>query len=171
MGLFEKFTSKIRSAFRLRPKAPKLTPEQQTEQRFEKFGGRAGNLGIAAGNLTPGKQDFSPENVAKWRQLPDSVGIDFVFNQGLFVVHSSNVSSFQYFINSQSLLVQFHNGGVYKYSNISEQEAVYFYIAQSKGGAVWDILRIRGTLKGHKKPYVCIKAGTRKGRKPKKAKP
>jgi hypothetical protein len=36
---------------------------------------------------------------------------------------------------------------------VSEQEARDFYAAASKGVQYWDVVRIRGTVKGHKKPY------------------
>lgn len=170
-SLFNKFTSKIRSALRLRPVPPKLTPEQLTKQRIQSLGGVAGDRGIAAGSLTPGKQDFSAENVAKWRKLSDEVGIGFVFESQPFFVHSSNLVMAQYFQKENKMSIEFKNGAVYLYNGISEQEAISFYIAMSKGGWTWDNIRVRG--KGNfwktKKSFVKIKGGSNKGHR-KKAK-
>lgn len=112
-----------------------------------------GHSGIAAGNLR--KPDLSPENVARWRTLTGEQVDSFVYDQEPLLVHSTNVSMAQYFIDTNQMMVQYKNGESYMYSNVSEQEASIFVNAQSKGTACWDLFRVRGkgNSKLHKKPY------------------
>lgn len=121
-----------------------------------------GHRGIAAGSLKPGMQDFSPENIAKWERTSADEVESFVYDGEWFSVHSSNVQALQYNNDKKELLVKFkpkgrNPGGLYKYENVTTEEAVQFAQAQSKGGACWDMLRVRGTKYGHKKPYSRVR--------------
>lgn len=145
-----KITSKINRAFGLRAKPPKPAPASRV----------IGHRGIAAGSLkerqrlqAEGKQPYTAEEIAKWRQLSGDVVEDFVENEQPLFVNSSNVVLFQYFKDVQKLLVEFKGGKSYLYDNVSKTEAIEFATAQSKGGAVWDLLRVRGSRTAHKKPY------------------
>lgn len=70
-------------------------------------------------------------------------------------VESTNVKALQYNPEKSELIVEFLNGGIYQYQNVSIREAESFARAYSKGGWVWDHLRLRG--KGNfwafRKPY------------------
>ena len=157
-SLFGKFTNKIRNVFGSRPVAPKVkTPQQKLREHFTELKVATGSRGRAYGSLQ--FPNLSAENVAKWRDLGDVHGTAFVYEAEPLFVHSSNVAQFQYFINSETMLVEFLNGSTYKYDNVTEQEAVSFFVAQSKGGAVWSILRVRGSKTQHKKPYTKVRTG------------
>lgn len=83
---------------------------------------------------------------------------DFLRHGTIFFVNSSNVVSAQYFPDPEfKMLIEFYDGSAYLYSNVSEYEALSFAQAPSKGIWVWDHLRIRGTVTGHRKPYVKVK--------------
>lgn len=75
---------------------------------------------------------------------------------------SSNVYSFGYNSDSGNLYVRFRDdktggpGSLYRYSDTTPQEFVGMMAAASKGGWVWDHLRIRGTLTGHHKDYALV---------------
>lgn len=123
-----------------------------------------GNRGVAWGDLSD--KDLSAENAAKWQGIrPEDV--DGFLNDGdLLRVHSSNVASAQYHKEVQKMTIEFLNGGVYLYSEISRNDAEEFVIYASKGDFVWSELRVRGTACGHKKPYICIRKGiTKTGRR------
>jgi hypothetical protein len=138
--------SKLGRMLRLsRPKPP----------RVPRLGKVVGHRGIAAGNLK--QPNLSEANVAKWQTLDGDQIEGFVYDAQPLFVHSSNVAMMQYHKDAQKLLVEFLNGSAYLYSNVSEQEAIQAAKQPSKGGFVWDSLRVRGTKKGHKKPYVRIK--------------
>lgn len=103
-------------------------------------------------------QEFKKHGgVEKWRTLGSDVVEAFIYEQEPLFVHSSNVGMVQFFEPDNKLLVEFLGGGTYIYSNISVQEAIQFAQAQSKGGWIWDNLRIRGSKKGHKKPFFKIR--------------
>jgi len=116
-----------------------------------------GHRGIAARDLRPGKQDLSAENVARWQLLSGDEVERFVYDQAPLVVHSSNVRLVQYFLDAQQLMVEFRRGAAYLYSNVTEQEALALAQAPSKGGFVWDYLRVRGSRTAHQKPYVRLR--------------
>lgn len=69
---------------------------------------------------------------------------------------SSNVSKIAYDPEHATLKVIFHDENEYHYLSVSADEATAFYHAGSKGGWVWDELRIRGTALGHKKRYIHV---------------
>lgn len=145
--LLQAIVSKVSNIFRRRPKMP---PPRVRKSR-ETLGG--GHRGIAAGDLRPGKQDLSPENVAKWRGLTGSEVEDFVYEATPMIVHSTNVNMLQFFIDAGKLVVEYKDGSRYTYDNVTEDEAIQFAKAPSKGGAVWDLLRVRGSKTAHKKNY------------------
>jgi len=120
-----------------------------------------GHRGVAARDLK--KPDLSPENQAKWITEPPSWVASFVYDGALINVHSSNVSHAQYLIAEGKMIVGFKNGSEYEYGNISEEEAMIFAQAASKGVFVWDFLRVRGTKRGHRKPYRRVTPGQRIG--------
>ena len=157
-SLFSKFTNKIRGAFGKKPQAPKVkTSQERLTEKFSELGLTTGNRGRAYRDLK--NPDLSPENQAKWRELSDVHGTGFVYDQQPLFVHSSNVAMLQYFGDSQKLMVEFLNGSSYLYDNVTENEAIQFYAAHSKGGAVWSLLRVRGSRTLHKKPYKKTRAG------------
>lgn len=78
---------------------------------------------------------------------------EFLRGETVLFVHSSNVESLAYKPGEQKLLVSYLSGGTYEYSNISTQEAQQFLTSGSKGRAVWDFLRVRGSRTAHRKPY------------------
>lgn len=84
-------------------------------------------------------------------------------------VQSSNVSWIQYLWrypgpNGQPLagpeqnemFIGYHDGSVYQYEQIDFDLALQMYRAGSKGKAVWDNLRVRGTVFGYQKPYRLV---------------
>jgi len=145
-----KHISRLLSFFRRRGiKSPKVRKSR------ESLGG--GHRGVAIGSRAA--PNYSAENVAKWVALPGDQVEKFVYEAEPFFVHSTNVQMMQYFIEDQSLLVEFRDGTAYKYENVTEDEAIQAAKAPSKGFFVWDNLRIRGTKLGHKKPYKKVSGG------------
>ena len=136
MGILSNLLGKLRG----RPKAPKVKPSVGE-----------GHRGIAAGSLK--EPDISAENIEKWKILPGETGNGFVYQAEPFFVHSSNVSMLQFWIDEKKLMVEFHGGKAYIYDNVSEQEAIGFWQAFSKGGEVWNTLRVRGSRTAHRKPF------------------
>ena len=127
--------------------------------------GSTGHRGVAAGDLRRreaanerflaegGTTPWTAEEVAKWETLSPLQVDRFLYDFTPLVVNSSNVVSAQYYNDSNELRIQFKDGSAYIYEDINTQEALEFAKAFSKGGWVWDYLRIRGTKYGHKKPY------------------
>lgn len=80
-------------------------------------------------------------------------------------VRSSNVHSIGYDLDNHVLYVRFwaetvrkgelvrFPGALYGYRDVWPEEFLDFLDASSKGGWVWDHLRERGTVSGHKKAY------------------
>lgn len=117
-----------------------------------------GHRGIAAEDLQNPNLTAYQERLAKGKEKIPSDEVE-AFLQGvepLFVL-SSNVGMVQYHPEDQKLMVEFLSGGAYLYSNVSLNEARSFATAQSKGGWVWDHLRVRGSKTAHRKPFVKIK--------------
>lgn len=87
----------------------------------------------------------------------DKIDAFLYFGQWL-PVESTNVAALQYNPEKSELTVEYKNGGIYQYQNVSIREADSFARAMSKGGWVWDHLRLRG--KGNfwafRKPYQFI---------------
>lgn len=78
--------------------------------------------------------------------------------------NSSNVASLQYDYESQKLTVGYKGRresslvGYYEYSFVNEEQARDLLFWVTKGGWVWDNLRVRGTKCGTQKPYVFLSA-------------
>lgn len=148
-----KFRSIVSKIFKRRPKPPRALTRPRKSK--ETLGG--GHRGIAAGRLA--KPNLSAENVAKWRNLSAGTVEDFVYDQQPLFVHSTNVEMAQYFLDTQQMLVKYLQDGTYIYDSVTEDEAIQFAKAQSKGGWVWNYLRVRGSKTQHKKPYRKVNAG------------
>ena len=121
-----------------------------------------GHRGIAARDLAMrqrrqarGREPYSWEEIKKWETLSVEEVDDFVNGGQPLFVHSSNVVSAQYYPIERKMLIQFKDGR-YMYSNVSEQEALNFAQAQSKGAFVWDTFRVRGSKTAHRKPYAKV---------------
>lgn len=126
---------------RKKPEAPKPKRRQMV-----------GTTGI------PVDSDLS-EAQRQQRVLSGDEVYDFVHNSVIMFVHSSNVGAVQYFKEDQKLMVEFLPGangkpGRYLYSNVTEDDAISFARAGSKGKWVWDNLRVRGSKTAHRKPYI-----------------
>jgi hypothetical protein len=119
--------------------------------------GVVGHRGIAAGSLAPGQQDLSAENLAKWRNLHGDAVAGFVFEGEPLFVHSSNVAMAQYHLAEGKIMIEYLNGEAWLYGSVSASEALDFAKAQSKGGWLWDNVRVRGTKHDHKKPATQVK--------------
>lgn len=95
------------------------------------------------------------------REVGDSLEISdlesFLSGEMIVMADSSNVDWFQYLPDTRQLKVGFGKGGrkksTYLYDQISPVEAASIFSFRSKGTWVWDNLRVRGTVHGHKKPY------------------
>ena len=83
---------------------------------------------------------------------------------------SSNVYAISYDIIQQALYIQYKHwepgmdwmnhegpGATYAYAGVDENEAYEFYKSASKGGWVWDRLRVHGSWGGHQKPMSLMK--------------
>lgn len=80
-------------------------------------------------------------------------------------VSSSNVDEIRYSPDDSTLQIKFKNGNIYQYDDVSVREAENFANSASKGGWVWDELRLRGTVFGFNRrhPYTFlsgVSAGT-----------
>lgn len=71
-------------------------------------------------------------------------------------VTSSNVELIQFDRERQLLYIQYKNGAWYCYYDVDAHEAESFFNAPSKGGWVWDHLRVRKTAWGRKKDYAFL---------------
>ena len=152
MAKIRSLIRKLGGFFRGKPKTPKIAKRPRTAIT-------GGHRGIAAGSMKPGKMDLSPENQAKWRTLSAEAVAQFVHDEEPLFVHSSNVVMAQYFPDDEKMLVEFKNEASYLYSDVSQEEALDFAKANSKGEWVWDHLRIRGSKTGHQKKYVKVSSG------------
>lgn len=87
---------------------------------------------------------------------------------------SSNVHSFRYDYERAALYVRFlgkarggGRGPLYRYSDVEPELFLSLQRAASKGGWIWDHVRIRGTVSGHQKDYELV--GVSGGYVPRKA--
>ena len=79
-------------------------------------------------------------------------------------VKSSNVHSYSYDFAVRVLYVRYlqgkgrhkSKGPLYAYSSVMPDLFLEMYKAPSKGKWIWDALRIRGTISGHKKDYALV---------------
>ncbi len=84
------------------------------------------------------------------------------------MTNSSNVHSYGYDIEAAKLYVRFLHtdqstgnrtqaaGSLYSYSDVEPELFLGLYKEQSKGNWIWDNLRIRGTVSGHRKDYRLV---------------
>ncbi len=130
MALFDKLKS-------LFGKKPAARPLSTKGHRGHAFGSRE-------------DPDLSAENRAKWKTLGGQYVEDFVQNGEIMFVHSTNVAAAQYHKDAQKLMIEYLDGSAYLYSPISESMAYTFAEYDSKGGFVWDYLRLRGKGADHR---------------------
>lgn len=142
MGLF----SKLRGIIRKTPKASAKPPRQRIA---------GGHRGHALGSIA--NPDLSQENINKWHEFTEDESSSFVYDQELVLFHSTNVAAGQYFIDDKKMMLEYKDGSAYLYSGVTEQDAINFIHAQSKGRAVWDILGHPNSNGGVKKPYTRIR--------------
>lgn len=88
-------------------------------------------------------------------QIPLVNGVDFT---------STNVHWVQYDKEVQRLFIEYRSGHktdgrLYAYSPVSETLARAAFESSSKGIFVWDNLRLRGTLLGHRLSYALVSGG------------
>lgn len=137
-------------------KPPKLSKPFAADATFSR-GIAAGSMAERRRRAAAGQEMYSEEEMAKWRLLSVEEVDDFLSGHQPLFVHSTNVSMAQYFPEEQKMMVEFLSGAAYIYSNVSLEDAKEFVRYSSKGSAIWDLFRVRGTKKGHKKPYVRIR--------------
>mgnify|MGYP001615593602 FL=1 len=147
MGVFRRAIEKARNF---------LKPKQKPVEVKPYIG--AGHRGVAAGSLERrAREGFTQAEINKFKPISEDYASDFVYEGAVLFVHSTNVSASQYWINDKKMMVEYKNGSAYLYYNVSEQEAISFVRAMSKGGWGWTHLRVRGSKTRHRKPYVRIK--------------
>jgi hypothetical protein len=110
---------------------------------LERLHGKSGKRGEgvpAEGPFTPWEEGtkLPPEKV---KEIPQDEMTDFLENNGLLIVQSSNVQDLQYFPDENMLVVSYRNGRAYIVRNISPEEARAFATATSKGSHVWSAYR------------------------------
>lgn len=113
-----------------------------------------------AGFLERMRQQAPPNMpTATEKQLAETFSTDEVdaflhFGQWL-PVNSTNVKEIRYQPDDSQLFVEFKNGNIYYYDDVSIREAEHLARSSSKGGWVWDFLRVRGkgNFWAYRKPY------------------
>jgi hypothetical protein len=110
-------------------------------------------------DLTPTFDVDPPEEEPLDISSPEN---SFLGGEVVYTPFSSNVYALQY-INAEQILVIGYGGktdkpGItwYGYRPISPDHAIAFTHAGSVGGKVWDDLRVRGTVFGHKVEYFLM---------------
>lgn len=112
-----------------------------------------GNRGIAMRSRQKPKLEQYEQRLREGKEkIPANEVEDFLYNETPLFVTSSNVNMFQYFPETQQMMVEFKDGR-YLYDNVTMQEAVKAATAQSKGSFIWDYFRVRGSATAHRKPY------------------
>lgn len=85
------------------------------------------------------------------------------------VVTSSNVEQIRFLADpgelNGRLHIRFKDHSVYEYVGIPPDLAEDFYTVASKGTFVWDVLRVRGTVTGHRFEYHYIESMSQTQRK------
>jgi hypothetical protein len=152
MAKFPKFP-KFRNIFGF-PRAPKFSPGHR--------GTHATSLHMRQAKINRGESPYSQEEMRQWRAIPSDEVEDFICNEQPIFFHSSNVNMAQFFRGEKKLMVEYKGkndkpNSAYLYEDISEDEALSLVNSGSKGGWVWDSLRIRGTVYGTKKVYHRIR--------------
>ena len=109
---------------------------------------KAGDQGIDLEQLDREKKKPEPEARSENPQI-----VDYLVHGKWLNVISSNVHKVKYDREEKTLYIGYLNRSVYWYSPISTAQAQDILLTPSKGGWVWDHLRIRGTARGYKVPY------------------
>ena len=169
MGFFRKIGDAARSLFgrgnRGNRPAGKPAPRGGTATFTQVFptdeigtaplGDVTGEIGNAPGHGRDAEAEFTPMGA-------DGEETKFLAGEPI-EVFSSNVATIQYVYADgdrliEQLVVAYLDGSAYLYENVTLAEARQFYAAcaSSPGGAVWDMLRVRGTVFGYQKPYRLI---------------
>jgi len=93
------------------------------------------------------------EHLAK--ALLDEIGgdEDDIRRGKIMQVQSSNVAWFRWLPGEDAMEISYLDGSVYRYEDIPLEMAFDMYRSGSKGGFVWDRLRVRGTVFGYQKSY------------------
>jgi len=142
------------------PRSQRLLDDVIAQWEATQVGGTLpGHRGVAIGPKAQGPTGTIGEvsRADEQRELGKGYIQDFVYDAQPMFVYSSNISLLQYFIEEEKMMVEFHNGSAYLYSNVSEREAIEFMMAASKGQILWTLFRVRGSRTAHKKPYRRIK--------------
>lgn len=95
-----------------------------------------------------GRATGDPSSQPKDRKIGRGEISDFVYGGYPLIVNSSHIAVVTYHRDTQELLFQYLDGSVWAYANQSEQKALAFAQAHSKGDWLWTYIRIRG--KGNK---------------------
>ena len=100
--------------------------------------------------------------VSKWRtssgasvpQYAEDPVSKFLHHKYTMQVISSNVASARYDWEEMTLYLAYDNGAQWRYKSVSQNEAMDFVLAGSKGDWVWSVLRVRGkgNSRLHRKP-------------------
>ena len=113
-----------------------------------------GHRGIAAGSIAnPNLDQYAQRLAAGHAGISGGEVEEFMSGGYPLFVMSSNVAFFQYYPETEQLQVEYLSGGAYLYEGVTPDEAMRMATAQSKGAAVWDILRVRGSRTAHRKAY------------------
>lgn len=119
------------------------TKEPPRAKGYRGRGGSRGRGGLAEGD--PGDA-LTPDDIE-----------DFVYGNQLLFVQSSNVAAAQYHLDERQLMVEYLNGDAWMYQPVTEEMAIEFARAPSKGNWVWDNLKVRGTKTKHQVGAVKIR--------------
>ena len=142
MGIIAKIRSLFKKGKPVPPKVPKLHIGKGHR------GVHAISLKLRYDRMARGEEPYSPEEIQKWKTTSADEGHDFIYNSIPLFTHSSTIAMMQYFIEDSKLMVEFHSGGKYLYSNISPQEANEGHQALSKGSWLHNWVKKKG------KPFV-----------------
>lgn len=110
---------------------------------------------LPAGQAGKGKMGTG----SQWGLSNDDVEA-FLFRRKVLPVSSSNVAATQFIAGQNKMIVQYLDDGKpgqhYRYDGVTEQEALSFANAGSKGVWTWTVLRVRGSKTAHRKPFSLV---------------
>lgn len=89
---------------------------------------------------------------SQWSISSNDVEV-FLYRRKVLEVSSSNVESAQFLAGEDKLIVKYLEDGYYEYDGVTEQEALSFANAGSKGIWCWTVLRVRGSKTAHRKVF------------------
>jgi hypothetical protein len=147
MGLFDRFLKRL--GFKGKATKQVLSPEGRAMIRGDISGTSATKRAVIRGI------GRIKDKIPTVRQFEGRTALEDFLYFGVWYsdFSSSNVAAFRYLEDPQILFVRFKNGAVYGYEPVNPQMAMGVWRASSKGGWVWDKLRIRGTAYGHQVNY------------------